>query len=163
VKDRSLDRFDLRQVHHRSVKVAMIARDLAPAVGDIAFTAALLADAGMLVLALGVPEECAIVWDRAAAEKRPRHELERELWGIDHTAVGAYLLALWGLPEPIIDAVAHHHAARDSAHPTSPWEPVSAAVRVATALVCGETPDPGLIALLGAEDRLATLQKRGPS
>ena len=30
--------------------------------------------------------------------------------GASHAEVGAYLLGLWGLPYPVIEAVAHHHA-----------------------------------------------------
>jgi HD-like signal output (HDOD) protein len=29
--------------------------------------------------------------------------------GVTHTQVGAYLLGLWGLPYPIVEAVAYHH------------------------------------------------------
>jgi HD-like signal output (HDOD) protein len=29
--------------------------------------------------------------------------------GATHAQVGAYLLGLWGLPRPIVDAVARHH------------------------------------------------------
>ena len=155
--DRSLDRFELRHLHDRSLVVAMTARMLAPvpAVGDVAFTAALLADTGTIVLARGVPDECAPVWERAAAEGRPHHELERELWGVDHAAAGAYLLALWGLPDAIVEAVARHHAPAG----IGGWQPASAAVRVATAVVAGEVPDVGLVAMLGAEGRLAAMQQ----
>jgi HD-like signal output (HDOD) protein len=156
-EDRALARFGLRHLHDHSLEVAMTARTLAPAIADVAFTAALLADTGMLVLARGAPDECAPVWDRAAAQKRPREELEREMWGADHAAVGAYLLALWGLPASIVEAVARHHAPAD----IGGWEPASAAVRVATAVVAGEAPDARLVALLAAEDRLAAMTKKG--
>jgi HD-like signal output (HDOD) protein len=36
-------------------------------------------------------------------------EVEQEFFGATHADVGAYLLALWGLPNPIIEAVALHH------------------------------------------------------
>ena len=32
--------------------------------------------------------------------------------GVSHAEVGAYLLSLWGVPYPIVEAVAYHH------HPT---------------------------------------------
>ena len=34
--------------------------------------------------------------------------VERKIIGTAHAAVGAYLLGLWGLPTPIIEAVAFH-------------------------------------------------------
>ncbi|MEM9388012.1 MAG: HDOD domain-containing protein [Pseudomonadota bacterium] len=34
---------------------------------------------------------------------------ERERYGMDHAAAGAYVLDLWGLPESLVQAVYHHH------------------------------------------------------
>ncbi len=155
-EDRRVERAGLGHLHDHSLEVATLARTLAPSIGDAAFTAALLADTGKLVLGLGVPDDCAAVWERAAAEGRPSHEAEREAWGVDHPAVGAYLLALWGLPEEIVDAVARHHEPIG----TGAWSPVGAAVRLATAIVDGEGPDDHLIALLGAEGRVEKALER---
>jgi hypothetical protein len=33
---------------------------------------------------------------------------EREIFGVSHAFVGAYLLGLWALPTPIVEAVAYH-------------------------------------------------------
>src|SRR5213082_1784367 len=38
------------------------------------------------------------------------HEAETQIFGVSHAEVGAYLLGIWGLPYPVIEAVAHHHA-----------------------------------------------------
>lgn len=35
--------------------------------------------------------------------------VEQDSKGVTHAEIGAYLLGLWGLPYPIIEAVAHHH------------------------------------------------------
>jgi HD-like signal output (HDOD) protein len=35
---------------------------------------------------------------------------EREVLGVSHTNIGAYLLGLWGLPEPVVIAAELHHA-----------------------------------------------------
>jgi HD-like signal output (HDOD) protein len=29
--------------------------------------------------------------------------------GVSRAEVGAYLLGIWGLPSPVVEAVAHHH------------------------------------------------------
>jgi HD-like signal output (HDOD) protein/CheY-like chemotaxis protein len=77
------------------------------------FLAGLLHDTGQLVLAFGLPEEYAGVIARARSESLPLWQVEQECFGATHADVGAYLLALWGLPNPIIEAVAvHHHPAR---------------------------------------------------
>jgi len=39
-----------------------------------------------------------------------RDEAEKAVLGADHSEVGACLLKRWSLPEPIIEAVAHHHS-----------------------------------------------------
>ena len=35
---------------------------------------------------------------------------EREVYGCTHAEVGAHLLAIWGLPNALVEAVAYHHA-----------------------------------------------------
>jgi len=47
----------------------------------------------------------------ALAEERglPLCEAERAVLDATHAEVGAYLLGLWGLPYPILEAVAFHH------------------------------------------------------
>jgi len=73
------------------------------------FLAGLLHDIGQLVLACGLPEEYSEVSRRSRDENRQVWHVEQEIFGATHADVGAYLLALWGLPNPIIEAVAMHH------------------------------------------------------
>jgi HD-like signal output (HDOD) protein len=49
---------------------------------------------------------------------------------VTHAAVGAYLLGLWGLPFPIVEAVAYHH---EPSRVTSGPREVLAAVHVSEA------------------------------
>ena len=37
-------------------------------------------------------------------------EIELEVFGVTHSEVGAYLLGLWGLPDLVVEAIAHHHS-----------------------------------------------------
>ena len=60
---------------------------------------------------------------------------------VTHAEVGAYVLGLWGLPYPIVEAVAYHH------NPTAAMErtfDVPSAVAVANALVDNTLGDPPL-------------------
>jgi HD-like signal output (HDOD) protein len=41
------------------------------------------------------------------------HVVEEETDGVTHAHVGAHLLSLWGLPDGIVEAVAHHHDPSD--------------------------------------------------
>ncbi len=36
-------------------------------------------------------------------------EAEKELIGVTHAEIGAYLLGLWGFSHPIIEAIVYHH------------------------------------------------------
>ncbi|WHZ21059.1 MAG: Response regulator [Nitrospira sp.] len=76
---------------------------------DEAFTAALLHDVGLLLLAANRPEDYARVLDRIRATGVADWQAEREVFGADHAQVGAYLLGLWGLGDGIVEAVAFHH------------------------------------------------------
>ncbi len=80
-----------------------------PEVGDHAFTAGVLHDTGKLVLASQMTDRFAECFHRCLLEDRPIEEVEREEFGATHAEVGAYLLALWGLPDPVVEAVAFHH------------------------------------------------------
>ena len=71
--------------------------------------AALLHDVGKLVIADRSPEHFARALSGAREDRKPLYAIEEELIGISHADVGAYLLSLWGLPYPLVEAVAHHH------------------------------------------------------
>jgi putative nucleotidyltransferase with HDIG domain len=90
---------------------AKVARRLVPR-GDAAeqaFTAALLHDVGKIVIAAAFPDRFAEVLRASESGEKLFHEAEREMLGFGHAEVGAYLLALWGLPHPIVEAAAYHH------------------------------------------------------
>jgi HD-like signal output (HDOD) protein len=76
---------------------------------DQCFLGGLLHDTGQLILAVGLKEEYASVLQEAKSRNCPLWEVEQEHFGASHGDVGAYLLALWGLPNPIVETVALHH------------------------------------------------------
>ena len=79
----------------RAVATATEAARLAePAGRSDAFTAGLLSDVGLLLLAAKAPELL----------RRDESDL-----GFTHGGLGAYLLGLWGLPPKVVEAVAFHH------------------------------------------------------
>ena len=95
-----------------------------------AFTAGLLHDVGLLVLATNVPDqytETLALMNQGIAET----EAERQVLGATHAEVGGYLLGTWGLSDPIVEAVAFHHdPGRSAGHTFSPL----AAVYIANVL-----------------------------
>jgi HD-like signal output (HDOD) protein len=79
-------------------------------VRDDAFLAGLLHDVGILVLAHEAPDRFGDVLEVARRESLPFAEVEQQLLSATHAEVGAYLVALWGLPDPVVEAIAQHHA-----------------------------------------------------
>jgi HD-like signal output (HDOD) protein/CheY-like chemotaxis protein len=77
-----------------------------------AFMACLLHDVGKFVFAISLPEQYSLVLAHMG-EGKNELELEREIFGITHAEMGTYLLGIWGLPTPIVEAVARHHERRD--------------------------------------------------
>lgn len=80
-----------------------------PRLGEMAFTAGLLHDIGMLLLAANVPEDYGRVLKQAQLRTQPIWAIEREVLGATHAELGACLLGRWDLPLPIIEAVGWHH------------------------------------------------------
>lgn len=114
-KESDIHGFELESLWTHSTETAALAKRIAMAqtakretVGD-ALTAALLHDIGKLVLAQNLPTLCQEAMTRAHENEVAHLETEREVFGATHGEVGAYLLGLWGLPDPIVEAVAFHH------------------------------------------------------
>jgi putative nucleotidyltransferase with HDIG domain len=103
--------FSLEELHAHSQLTARIASHFSTGkkIPSAAVVAALLHDVGKLVIAERAPDHFARAVAGAREEKKPLFAIEEELIGISHAEVGAYLLSLWGLPYPVIEAVAHHH------------------------------------------------------
>lgn len=98
---------------------------------DDAFTAGLLHDVGLLLLATNKPDEYKKVLALQQEKQVPDWQAELEVFGTTHAEVGAHLLSLWGVGEAIVEAVAFHH--RPSASQASEFTPLTA-VHVANAL-----------------------------
>jgi HD-like signal output (HDOD) protein len=94
------------------------AEDVLPMQQEEAFMAGMLHDAGMLILAAHLPDEYEIVLLTARESGQPLSEVEQEVFGTTHADVGAYLLGLWGISDPIVESVAFHHRPGMSIGPT---------------------------------------------
>ena len=120
----------LEVLWNHSMNAGMYARQLAMSENmdsetvDHAFTGGLLHDAGKLVLAANLAEEYASVLTRASRTGIALYEAEREVFGSTHAEVGCYLMGLWGLPDPIVEALAFHHC--PSRHGEEGFTPVTA-------------------------------------
>lgn len=126
--------FSLDAIQEHGLLAARLARRLLPdkLQAQDAFSAAMLEDVGILVLMSRMPDAFAQVVAEARESSRALHAVETERVGVAHAEIGAYLLGIWGLPYPIVEAVAHHHHPGGSGATTFD---VVAAVHVAGALV----------------------------
>lgn len=112
---RSPASFSIEAEHVHANRSATLARRLVAdrELGEQAHLAAMLHDIGKLILATSEPELFERMAGAARRDERPSFVAEESALGISHAEVGAYLLGIWGMPYPIIEAVAnHHHPAR---------------------------------------------------
>jgi HD-like signal output (HDOD) protein/ActR/RegA family two-component response regulator len=108
---RPIEGFDIGALQRRSHLAARVAQAIAPdaeARAD-AFTAGLLHAVGLLVLARTDPYDFAAAIADAGASGVPLHAIEYARHGSSHAELGAYVLGLWGLPDAVVEGVAHQH------------------------------------------------------
>ena len=115
-QDRHFKSISITELWDHSLRTATAARKLARYENlsleqcDEAFVSGLLHDIGKLVLAANADADYAIIMDRSRREGTPVDQLEWEIFGATHAQIGAYLLGLWGLPEPVVSNVELHHS-----------------------------------------------------
>jgi HD-like signal output (HDOD) protein/CheY-like chemotaxis protein len=138
--------FSIRTLWTHSMKTAFIARAIAvkesqerSAIQD-AFMGGVLHDVGKLILAANLSESYRRAITLASDMNCPFWKAEQEVFGTSHAEVGAYLMGLWGLPDPIVEAIAFHHC--PSVCPARNYSPLTA-VHVGNALAhSGDPCDP---------------------
>jgi HD-like signal output (HDOD) protein len=124
------------QSHAQMVAAAVGSLTAKTPIADDAMLAGLLHDIGYWVLAQECPTELQAAVELAQASRIQLHEAETRTFGVSHAEMGAYLLGLWGLPYPVIEAVAHHHLPQRV--PSSDFD-VLAALAVAHSLTPGDS------------------------
>ncbi len=111
----ALKTFSVERIWEHSLKTSAFAKQIAKLAKadqktvDCSFMAGLLHDIGKVLLALSLPHRYLEVLALQEARKWTAWEAENSLLGASHGEVGAYLLGLWGLPDPVVEAVAYHH------------------------------------------------------
>jgi len=74
-----------------------------------ASAAGLLHDIGKLLFAANLPQDYGRALQLAREQQRELWDVESQFFGVSHAELGALLLGIWGLPQPIVQAVAWHH------------------------------------------------------
>ena len=105
----------LDRLWRHCVTVGALAREIAlkqqrdRRVANTSGVAGLLHDVGQLILMSKAPDAYVSIVRKAAGNEVNLLELERTHLGVGHPELGAYLLALWGIPDNILDAITFHH------------------------------------------------------
>lgn len=104
--------FSLEGLQRHAMLTAHIARQLVEDVeqAEDAFLAGMLHNLGKLILAQQKPSYFDEIHQEAMSKRRSFYSVELAHGEVTHAEIGAYLVGLWGLPWPIVEAVAYHHA-----------------------------------------------------
>ena len=115
-QDKKFKSISATELWDHSLRTATAARKLAryenlpEAACEETFVSGLLHDIGKLVLAANADADYQTVVERSRVEGTPVDQIEWEVFGATHAQIGAYLLGLWGLPEPVVSNVELHHS-----------------------------------------------------
>lgn len=112
--ERISDRFTARDIWKHSVAVGVATRQLCCHIGkrpfaEEAFLAGLIHDLGLLVERQAYPDGLAEVIRECTNSGRSLHELEQEIIGADHQALGSALAAKWKFPRVLQTVLGYHH------------------------------------------------------
>lgn len=136
--------FSLDDMWSHSSLTARLSREIARDLGsdnrkqEEAFLAGMLHDIGKLLLMEHpryIDQVMHLLLDN---DELTFSEAEYQKFSTSHAEIGAYLLGLWGLPDPVVEAIACHHRPTQIPGETSP---VLAAVYLANLLLCREAGD----------------------
>lgn len=114
-QDEQWTTFSFERVNSRSLLVARLAMQIAKdmkahiAIQDQAFVAGLLHDVGTLFIASKAPARYQQIMQTSAEKNTSICSVEKKMLGFFHGEIGAYLLAHWGLPAQVVEAVLLHH------------------------------------------------------
>jgi len=100
---------DSMQAHVQQVARVTAALTAGSPCADEAVLAAFLHDIGYWVLVQERPAQLNEAAALALSRDIPMQEAERCVLGTSHAEIGAYLLGLWGMPNTLVEAIAHHH------------------------------------------------------
>ncbi|HXB58427.1 MAG TPA: response regulator [Candidatus Acidoferrales bacterium] len=126
----------------RAAKMVALQQNAERKLADESYVAGLLHDVGKLVFAANLTEDYQRILNLAHEKKIPLAAAEREIFGADHADIGGYLLGLWGLPVPVVEAIALHHKPRSAAQKT--FSPLTA-VHIGNVIASAEKSSiPGL-------------------
>ncbi len=142
--DQTVEKLNLASVWESSLRTYSLAKTIARDQTDddlttsYASTGGLLIDIGTLVLSSELPAKMEQMIEQQQQADKPLWQIESEHLGFSHMEVGAYIASLWGLPHPIVEAIAFHHCPQRSG--STLFSPLTA-VHIANAIVQSANED----------------------
>jgi len=137
LKDSDISENSLELIFNHCIVVGSHAKKIASEIGlqqkdtEDALMAGLMHDIGKLVMLANFKDEMNTAIKLAHEKSLQPYLAEKEILGANHGVIGAHLLSLWGLHDPILEAVAFHH---NPQHNTQPTRNILTAVHIANAI-----------------------------
>ena len=99
----------------------LVAVELDAEYAEGAFTAGLLQNVGLVLIAIGLPDEYAGIMEAYQSGTAGLADYEIGFLGLSHADLSGEVLHRWHLPAPIVQAALHHHGphSRKVPHPLS--------------------------------------------
>jgi HD-like signal output (HDOD) protein/ActR/RegA family two-component response regulator len=107
--------FNFDELFKHSMSVSMFAQTISKqehldqTLVNNSLMAGMFHDLGKLILVANFQEPYQKVLTEAGKTRQNLWDLEIERFGTSHAEIGAYLMGLWGLEYPVIEAIAFHH------------------------------------------------------
>ncbi|MGD8740330.1 MAG: response regulator [Desulfobacterales bacterium] len=107
--------FNFDELFNHSMSVSMFAQTISKqehldqTLVNNSLMAGMFHDLGKLILVANFQEPYQKVLTEAGKTRQNLWDLEIERFGTSHAEIGAYLMGLWGLEYPVIEAIAFHH------------------------------------------------------
>ena len=107
--------FNFDELFNHSMSVSMFAQTISKqehldqTLVNNSLMAGMFHDLGKLILVTNFQEPYQKVLTEAGKTRQNLWDLEIERFGTSHAEIGAYLMGLWGLEYPVIEAIAFHH------------------------------------------------------
>lgn len=130
--------FNFDELFNHSMSVSMFAQTISKEerldqyLVNNALMAGMFHDLGKLILVTNFQEAYQKILIVAQHEGQHLWELENDQFGTSHAEIGAYLMGLWGLDYPVIEAIAYHHC---------PGKSLAASTGLLTAVHFGDAYD----------------------
>jgi HD-like signal output (HDOD) protein/CheY-like chemotaxis protein len=107
--------FSVQSLWNHSMGVAAFAKKIAQEETNVrecidnSFIAGLVHDIGKLIFFSNIRQQYAEVVSLAVEQRLEAYQAEQQILKADHAEAGGYLIGLWGLPGPVVEAVTFHH------------------------------------------------------